>query len=59
VVVVPQAAQLLTRKPVPAQIDVSSIFLALGVAVCVGILFGWYPARRASHLEPIEALRHN
>jgi ABC-type lipoprotein export system ATPase subunit/ABC-type lipoprotein release transport system permease subunit len=59
VVVVPAAARLLTRKPVPALIDVSSIFLALGVAVCVGVLFGWYPARRASHLEPIEALRHN
>jgi ABC-type lipoprotein export system ATPase subunit/ABC-type lipoprotein release transport system permease subunit len=55
----PLAARLLTRKPLPAQIDVSSIFLALGVAFGVGVLFGWYPARRASHLEPIEALRHH
>jgi putative ABC transport system permease protein len=42
----------------PAQLDVWSIFLSLGVAVGVGVLFGWYPARRASRLDPIEALRH-
>jgi putative ABC transport system permease protein len=42
----------------PAKIHVPSIFLSLGVAVTVGVLFGWYPARRASLLDPIEALRH-
>src|SRR3954453_22872276 len=42
----------------PVQLDVWSIFLSLGVAVGVGVLFGWYPARRASRLDPIEALRH-
>jgi putative ABC transport system permease protein len=42
----------------PAKLDVLSIFLSLGVAVSVGVLFGWYPARRASRLDPIEALRH-
>jgi putative ABC transport system permease protein len=35
-----------------------SIFLAVSVAVGVGILFGLYPAWRASRLDPIEALRH-
>ena len=56
---IPLFASIVTRKPLPAQIDVMSIFLSLGVAVSVGVLFGWYPARRASRLEPIEALRHN
>jgi putative ABC transport system permease protein len=45
-------------KPLPAQLHVPSIFLSLTVAVGVGVLFGWYPARRASRLDPIEALRH-
>ena len=44
---------------VPAQVSVVSIFLSLAVAGGVGIAFGWYPARRASLLDPIEALRHN
>jgi ABC-type lipoprotein export system ATPase subunit/ABC-type antimicrobial peptide transport system permease subunit len=55
---IPVVAGMLTQKPLPAQIDIASIFLSLAVAVSVGILFGWYPARRASRLEPIEALRH-
>jgi putative ABC transport system permease protein len=42
----------------PAKVHVPSIFLSLVVAVTVGVLFGWYPARRAAHLDPIEALRH-
>ena len=56
---IPVLTRLLAQKPLPAQVDVMSIFLSLGVAVAVGILFGWYPARRASRLEPIDALRHN
>src|SRR5262249_41643766 len=47
------------NSSLPAQLDIWSIFLSLGVAVGVGVLFGWYPARRASRLDPIEALRHN
>lgn len=34
-----------------------SIPLSLGVAICTGILFGLYPAIRASRLDPIESLR--
>jgi putative ABC transport system permease protein len=35
-----------------------SVALAFGISVGVGILFGIYPARRASLMDPIDALRH-
>jgi len=35
-----------------------SVALALGVAVAVGIFFGFYPANRAASLRPIDALRY-
>lgn len=39
-------------------ISPGSIFLAFAVSVAIGILFGWYPAKRASSLQPIQALRY-
>jgi putative ABC transport system permease protein len=39
-------------------ISMSSILLAFGVSAAIGIIFGYYPARRASRLNPIEALRY-
>jgi len=38
-------------------VTVSSIVTAFVVAAAVGIFFGWYPARKASMLRPIDALR--
>jgi putative ABC transport system permease protein len=35
-----------------------SILLAFGSATAVGVFFGFFPANRASQLDPIEALRH-
>jgi len=40
------------------QLSMSSVLLAFGVSAAIGIIFGYYPARRASRLNPIEALRY-
>ncbi|MDD5165388.1 MAG: ABC transporter permease [Candidatus Pacebacteria bacterium] len=39
-------------------ISSTSVILAFGVSAFIGIVFGYYPARRASRLNPIEALRY-
>jgi putative ABC transport system permease protein len=41
-----------------AQVSTTSILLAFGVSAAIGIVFGYYPARRAAELNPIEALRY-
>jgi putative ABC transport system permease protein len=42
----------------PLQIEIQSVALAVVFSGLVGVFFGWYPAHRASQLDPIQALRH-
>ncbi len=40
------------------KVTAGSVLLSLSISVCVGVLSGIFPARRAANLDPIAALRH-
>ncbi len=44
---------------ITTDVSMQSVALAFGVSAGIGVVFGFYPARRAAHLHPIEALRHD
>ena len=51
------AKGLAAVTPLPASIETWSVIVGVLVTAFVGLFFGWYPARRAASLAPIEALR--
>ena len=44
--------------PIPATIPLLSVVAAVAVSILTGVLFGLYPASKASRLDPVEALRY-
>lgn len=42
----------------PAAASISSIILALGFSMTIGVFFGYYPANKAARMDPINALRY-
>ena len=48
----------LANAPIQAWLSVSTVLVAIGASVVVGLAFGLYPAMRAAKLSPIDAIHH-
>ena len=51
------AAAIAAVTPLPSTVQPWSVAIGIFITAFVGLFFGWYPARRAAMLDPIEALR--
>jgi putative ABC transport system permease protein len=51
------AKAIAALSPLPAAVEIWSIFVGVGVGAGVGIIAGIYPASRASLLDPVAAMR--
>jgi putative ABC transport system permease protein len=52
------AAAASTGMSIPFALDPSIVLISFGFSALIGVVFGYFPARRAAQLNPIEALRH-
>jgi putative ABC transport system permease protein len=52
------AALAARQMAIPFVLDPSIVLIAFAFSALVGVLFGYFPARRAAHMNPIDALRH-
>ena len=55
---VASSSSMMDGMQVTPVITPTAVVLATGICVGIGVLFGFYPAWRASRLDPVESLRY-
>ncbi len=53
-----EAIKHVAKEPFPSRVSLDAVVVAIGFSFLVGVFFGVYPARKASLLDPVEALRY-
>ena len=47
-----------TEGGITPAVSIEAIAIAAGLSVLIGVVFGFYPARRAARMDPVECLRY-